>query len=181
MFTYTYANGNRFNPEDSRRRALIYVPANQGDIVFADEATADAQWAALDAFISNDEYLNSRRGTYTERNGSRTPFETTIDLKVIQDISVKAGGSTHTLQITWDMFNFANLLNPEWGQVNFVGNDRNVELIRFEGFATDGQGNETLQPTFSFQEPTGNVWDVLNSGLRSGRWSSQIGVRYLFN
>lgn len=180
LFTYTYGRGHVLNPEDSRRRALMYVPANQNEIVFADESTAAAQWDALDAFISADEYLNSRRGTYTERNGSRTPFENIIDLKVVQDISFKAGQTTHTLQLTFDLFNVGNFLNPEWGKINFVGNDRNVELVRFEDFATDANGNPTNIPTFSFQTPTGNVWDLTTSGLRAARWSSQIGVRYLF-
>ena len=175
LFSYTYANGNRFNPVDSRRRALIYVPQNADEIRFADQTTAAQQWADLDEFISNDAYLSSRRGDYTERNGSRTPFENILDLKVVQDISIQAGNTTHSLQLTWDLFNVANLLNPAWGQINFVSNDENVELIRFEGFAED-----TLEPTFSFQKPTGNVWDLQNSGLRSARWASQIGVRYLF-
>lgn len=181
LFTYTYGNGNNFNPEDSRRRALMYVPANQNEIRFADESTAAAQWAALDEFINNDPYLSTRRGDYTERNGSRTPFENIIDLKVIQDVSLKAGNSVHTFQITFDLFNVGNFLNPAWGKVNFVGNDRNIELVRFEGFALDGQGNETLEPTFSFQTPNGNVWDLQTSGLRSARWASQLGIRYLFN
>ena len=67
---------------------LIYVPENQGEILLVDQVvdgnvvkTAAQQWAELDAFIANDEYLSSRRGDYAERNMSRTPFENIIDLK----------------------------------------------------------------------------------------------------
>ncbi|MEM7367529.1 MAG: carboxypeptidase regulatory-like domain-containing protein [Bacteroidota bacterium] len=181
LFSYTYANGHNLTNEDSRRRALIYIPQNQSDIVFADEANAAAQWAALDAFIEGDEYLRTRRGDYAERNGRRTPFENLFDLKIVQDLFVKAGGSTHAFQVTFDVFNVGNMLNSAWGKSNFVGNDGNVEVIRFEGFANDDQGNPTNQPTFSFQTPNGDVWDLSQTGLRSGRWSSQLGIRYLFN
>ena len=67
--------------ENSKDMDLIYIPAQQSDIIFADAATADQQWADLDAFIKQDKYLNENRGKYSERNGPRLPWENIIDFK----------------------------------------------------------------------------------------------------
>ncbi|MEM7658693.1 MAG: carboxypeptidase regulatory-like domain-containing protein [Bacteroidota bacterium] len=180
-YSYVYGNGAALTNEDDQQNVtLMYVPANQDDIVFADPATADAQWAALDAFISADDYLNSRRGEYAERNKLRTPFEHTIDMKLVQDVWIENNGTRHNLQITFDVFNVANLLNSAWGARNFVGNRGNFALLRFVDFEEDGMGNPTTVPTFAFDAPQSNPWTLLNSGLRSGRWASQLGIRYSF-
>lgn len=175
-FSYVYTNGDALTGEDSEDlRALIYVPADQSEIVFADQSTAAAQWAALDAFISADDYLSSRRGQYVERNRSRTPFENLFDLKILQDISFKVGEKKHTFQLTFDIFNLGNFLNPNWGKSFFVGNDGYFRLIRFVDFEP---GSTT--PRFAFDGVDGDPWTLIQTGTRSARWYSQIGVRYSF-
>lgn len=175
-YSYVYQNGEELQNEDDQPQVtMIYVPENQSDIVFADPATAGAQWAALNEFIENDSYLSNNRGQYMERNHARTPFETLIDMKIVQDFYVNAGGIKHNLQLSFDLFNVANFINPNWGSKYFVGNRGNYELIRFVGFEPG-----TNQPTFAFDAPTGEVWDRVNSGFRSNRWFSQVGVRYSF-
>ncbi|MEO0469376.1 MAG: hypothetical protein AAF206_07145 [Bacteroidota bacterium] len=99
-----------------------------------------------------------------------------IDLKFIQDFSIKTGAKTHTLQLTADIFNFTNMLNNNWGRRYFVGSFGSFELLDFEGFQ-----NET-EPTFSFDGvdenfPNDNIDDT---GIQSSRWQMQLGVRYLF-
>ena len=178
-FSYTYDDG--LNGEDSRERALIYVPASQSEIVFADVATADAQWAALDAYIANDDYLSERRGQYAEKNMARTPFTSIIDFRLLQDFSIEmSNGKKNTIQLSFDIFNFGNLLNNDWGRRYFIpdGGGTSVELINFEGFQT-----ETNIPTYSFDTDLTNKKDILgkdDSGLISSRWQMQVGVRYIF-
>ncbi|MEL6671330.1 MAG: carboxypeptidase regulatory-like domain-containing protein [Bacteroidota bacterium] len=181
-FSYVYGNGEQLTNEDDQQHVtLIYVPKDASEIVFADPSTAATQWADLNAFIEADPYLRSRRGKYFERNHLRTPFEHIFDLKLIQDVMIKAGnGRNHTLQFTFDVFNVANLLNSSWGGRYFVGNRGNFDLIRFVGFQKDDLGNDTTVPTFSFETPSGDPWTLLNSGIQSGRWASQFGVRYIF-
>ncbi|MGI9543837.1 MAG: TonB-dependent receptor, partial [Cyclobacteriaceae bacterium] len=178
-FSYVYNDNGDLTNEDSEERQMIYVPRNQSEIVFADQATAAAQWAALDAYIEGDDHLKDRRGAYAERNQSRTPFESVIDLKITQDFFINTpNGRRHTLQVSFDIFNFSNFINKNWGRRYFVGDD-NFELLTFEGFALDTSGEETLQPTFSFNDP-GDPYDILTSGINSGRWAAQFGVRYSF-
>ncbi len=180
-YSYVYQNGEALQNEDDQQAVtMIYIPANQSEIVFADEATASAQWTALNNFIENDAYLSKNRGQYMERNNARTPFEGLFDLKIAQDFFINSGDRRHTLQFTFDLFNVANFINPKWGGKYFVGNRGNFELIRFVGFQNDASGNPTNTPTFSFEAPTGEVWDRVPSGFRSNRWFSQVGIRYIF-
>jgi hypothetical protein len=181
-YSYVYNDEGLLTNQSEESTQLIYVPADQSEILLVDQLndegavikTAQQQWNELDAFIANDDYLSSRRGDYAEANMSRTPFQNVIDLKVLQDFYIETGnGTRHTLQLSWDVFNFTNFLNKNWGRRYFVGG-RTVELIDFQGFVGD-----TNQPTFTFNDP-GTVYDIVQSGIYSARWYSQIGVRYSF-
>ena len=189
--TYIIGNGDNFDNEDSRNRALVYVPASQADIVLVDRtdrdgnvvATAAQQWEALDEFIENDEYLSSRRGQYTERNAFRAPFINTFDLRLLQDFYLtQPNGKRHTLQASLDIFNLGNLINSSWGK-RYFGSSNGIELVEFEGFQEDAQGNETLVPTYSFQEFDNDdpfFGRLDDRGVISSRWQMQIGLRYIF-
>ena len=174
-FSFTYNDGGNLTGEGVEPRSLIYVPANSSEIVFEDNQAS--QWAALDAYISNNEYLNSRRGQYVERNGSRTPFEAIFDIKVAQDFILTTGsGKKHTLQVTFDLFNVANFLNSDWGRRYFV-DGATFELLNFKGYQ-----DNTKIPTFSFTQK-GDPWNIrqgVSDGGRSARWTAQIGARYSF-
>jgi hypothetical protein len=153
--------------------AMMFIPAAKDQIVFADAATADAQWEALNTFIENDKYLSQHRGEYAARNGARTPFEHMIDLKIAQDFFVMAGSTKHKLQLTFDVFNLANLLNPAWGP-KYYAYVNTMQLVTFKGFAADG-----TTPTFEFKKPN-SIYSVDDSGIRASRWMAQIGLRYSF-
>jgi hypothetical protein len=176
-YSYIYNDGGSLNNEDSRERNLIYVPANQSEIVLVDDAdygTAAEQWAALDAFINNDPYLKDRRGQYAERNMNRTPTQSILDLRFLQDFYITSGsGRRHTLQLSLDIYNFGNLINKDWGR-RYNPAFGGWQLLNFEGF----QG--TREPTFTFDPTTEDTWFPDDSGLTSSRWQMQIGARYIF-
>lgn len=177
-FSYIY-NGTLLN-DDSRDNALLYVPANASEINLVDyvdsgvTVTAAEQWTALDAFIEGNDYLKNKRGQYTERNGDRARWSHIVDLRIVQDISIKSAKNNHTLQLTADIFNFTNLLNKKWG-VRYFAN--NVSAIRV---AADGG---TANPKFNFNPNTLSRVDNLidDRGLQSSRWQAQLGIRYTFN
>ncbi|NOY38445.1 MAG: TonB-dependent receptor [Chlorobi bacterium] len=173
-FSYIYNDRGNMNGNGESDNNLIYIPKNQGDIVFADAATASQQWTDLNDFIENDAYLSKHRGEYAERNGARLPFNNVVDMKIAQDIFVTTGDIKNTLQVTFDVFNLTNLLNKNWGRRYYVSYDY-YRLIRFEGFDTDG-----TTPTFSFNKPSGNIWNIDDSGIVSSRWQAQVGLRYIF-
>jgi len=161
---------------------LLYIPNYENDINLVDigspgdddYVSAAQQWAELDAHINSEPYLKENRGKYAERNGDRLDFEHNFDFKLIQDFFIEAGGRRHTLQITFDIFNVANLLNHKWGRKYYANNDQ-IELISHEGRAANGTASE-----FTFVKPSGDLFYIDDSGLSSSRWQAQLGVRYIF-
>lgn len=182
---FSYAYNRDISNEDSRERALIYVPANSSEIVFDESSrSAAAQWADLDAYISNDPYLKNKRGQYAEKNEANAPFSNIVDLKFLQEFFLEnANGKKHTLQISFDIFNFTNFLNKDWGKRWGVpnGDETNLFLLNYEGNIS-GPSGETI-PTFSFPSGVSRMEDRLtkdDSGLVSSRWQMQFGLRYSF-
>ncbi len=174
-YSYTYNDRGGLNNEDSRERSLIYVPADQNDIILVDDGdrTAAQQWSELDAFISDDPYLSTRRGQYVEKNQSRAPFSNVLDLRLLQDVALTLGENKHQFQISLDVLNFTNLLNKNWGRILSSPNFGNFELMDFEGFQEDG-----TTPTFTFSGVDEDRFSIANF---NSRWRMQLGVRYIFN
>ncbi len=166
-FSYTYIGD--FNGDGETSNDLIFIPRDKSQINFKalPNATADQQWAALDAFIKSDDYLNTHRGQIMERNGSRNPWIGHLDLHVGQVLPIL---ESHRVEITIDVLNFNNLLNKNWGRERYVVN-QNLSLVKYEGIVNG-------QRTFSFTAPASGVawqYNDLNS-----RWQAQLGLRYSF-
>ena len=88
-----------------------------------------------------------------------------------------AGDKKHTLQISFDIFNFTNMLNKDWGR-RYFSNFGAIELMDFEGFQAD---NTTPEFTFNVDRTQLTDYTTINdSGVNGSRWSMQIGVRYSF-
>ena len=195
-YTFIYNDNGNLTGEDSRERSLIYIPATSSDIILVqddpDGLTPEEQWTALDAAIEADPYLSKNRGDYAANNASWGRWANVLDLKLIQDFSIEAGGKNHTFQITADIFNFTNLLNQNWGIRSFYSSD--VQFINFEGFQANDDGSSTNIPTFSFNPALlvgdDEIFDDLDpdrispflddSGIQSSRWQAQLGIRYIF-
>lgn len=178
---FTYLVNGDLNSDGRNGNDLLYVPKNTSEIKFIDflnsdntiRYTAAQQQAAFESYISANKYLNRRRGTYTERNGSSTPWENVFDMRFAQDFFITTGSSRHTLQFTFDIFNFTNLLNRDWGRQWTVTNQAYTilsSLNRTTGpVASQGKGYN-----FSIgQDP----WNV----TFGSRFQGQFGLRYSFN
>lgn len=174
-FSYTY-NNRLVNDDSQNGQDLIFVPATRDQINLVDDAvfgTADQQWANLDEFIKNDDYLSTRRGQYAERNGGRLPFTNIVDLKVMQDVFINVGGKRRAIQISLDMFNFTNMLNKDWGRRYVITNDA-YNLIAVT------RSSASTTATYKFNKPKADVWNIDESGINSSIWQAQLGVRLLF-
>lgn len=177
-FSYVYSgdmNGDRLNGND-----LIYIPRNQDEILLATEGandtrTIDQIWEQLDAYIDQDDYLSAHRGEYAARNGARTPWSTQLDVRIIQDFYIEVGGKRNTLQLTFDIFNFGNMLNKNWGTLQTPRRNQLLTYVTQESgsgrpvFAFPLDGGEALKETF---RPNLNISSV---------WQAQFGIRYIFN
>jgi outer membrane receptor for ferrienterochelin and colicin len=171
-------NANNETGSTSRNRSLIYIPANQNEITLVETngLSPQEQWNRLNAFIEDDPYLSENRGGYAEKNSNFLPFVSFLDLSVRQDFGMKLGGKNHRMQVSWDVINLANFINPSWGvRYQVPGDFNNYELYSFEGYADDG-----TTPTFSYTEEGLNT-DALNISNFGSRWRMRLGLRYIFN
>jgi Carboxypeptidase regulatory-like domain len=179
---YTYGFVNYTVQNTPQQVSLAYIP-NQGEAVnffqtYTDAShnvvTAKSQADAFNAFIDHDKYLSSRRGTFTERNGARTPWNTTADFHFSQDIGV-GRRSNQVITLSWDIVNVTNLLDKDWGHLFFSPNTYNstasVGLVPYIPAQTS-QG----YPVFKYQDP-GKPYSV---DFMNSRWQMQMGVRYSF-
>ena len=96
---------HHFQPIDGFA-TLAYIPKDGETVKFFEDnttTTAIQQANAFDAFINGDSYLKTRRGKFTERNGGRTPWNTTADLRITQDFNFKAGHKKNTVSFRMAM------------------------------------------------------------------------------
>ena len=184
----SYIYGNDLNG-DGQINDLIYVPQNATELTFATLTaggktfTPEQQQVALDALISGDEYLNSRRGTYAQRNGGFFPWLSRVDLSAVQEVYVNVKGKLNRIQFRADILNFGNMLNNAWGvgysttsgsfgtaspltvaSVSATG----VPTYRMATRVVDGS-TQLLDKTFVKTISVGNAWQA------------QLGLRYFFN
>jgi hypothetical protein len=184
-FSYIVAgdlNGDRVSNND-----LVFVPQKASDIRFATLTvgsgasavtyTEAQQQAAFDAYISQDPYLSTRRGQYAERNALDLPFLHRFDLSVAQDVFIKIKEKRNAFQIRFDILNFGNMLNNNWGVsqragapqlLNFVSRDASGVPTYRLATQRDASGTYLARDTYQYNS---SVFDV---------WTAQLGIRYTF-
>lgn len=184
---YSYVYANSMINDNGRRNEnfdLIYIPTAadliemnfipikdiNGHVLYSPEQ----QKKFLNAFIENDKYLKRHRGEFAKRNGARLPFTHLVDLRLQQEVIIKCSRKKIQAIITFDVFNFTNMLNRNWGRTWFLTND-SYPLITFEGFIN----TTTLTPQYQFRPLNGKPWAIQTSTLpgNSARWISQLGVK----
>jgi hypothetical protein len=173
-------NGSNANlvymPKDRSEISLVPYTDNQGNVV-----SADAQWAGFEAFMAAQN-LTNKRGQYLKRNELTSPWINTMDVRLSHEFRLK---NNHSLQISIDIFNFLNLLNKKWGQVNYVSNTNNYTVPILYG-AKDangslyrgkpGEANYTPNLNFVLRTDT----DTVQNDELSSSWKGQIGARFTF-
>lgn len=187
--SYVYGVGSMVRDDGTNgTNDLIYIPTKDDltTMIFLNNTvsgvtyTPDQQRAALERYIESDRYLRNNRGKFAERNGSRLPFTNIIDLKIAQDFNIKVGSKRYQFQLTYDVFNFGNMLNRNWGRTYFQQND-NFQLIQFAGYvnaATNLTPQYRFNPTLVGRSPW-NVSTTTNAAY-AARWISQLGLRFNF-
>ncbi len=166
------------NGDGQTSNDLAYIPKNRNDVILVTGTGAPApssDYDNLDRYISNDPYLSSRRGQYAERNGDRTSWSHDIDLHLSQQIPTFLD---QHFEITFDVLNFLNLLNHNWGTIPTITNSQDF-LLTFYGLNKDPSSPNYGKPEFRYQHGDPNVKPWVNDNLLS-RWQAQIGLRYSF-
>ncbi len=183
-YSLTMSENNDYNGDGYKGNSLLYLPTEVElqEMIFTDvtgkdadgktivTSTADEQRALFGAFLASDGYAKNHRGQYAERNGNVAPFEHQIDLHLAESIFVlKNRGSK--IMLTFDILNFANLLNKKWGAswggvyavtpLKYVGSNR----IANGTYVAKYQWNDYTKP---------------NKANISSRWHAQVGVKVIF-
>lgn len=178
---YTFGFVNTSVQNTAQQVSLAYIPYRDETSRFFQNVydkngvllTTGAQQAdAFNAFIDKSSYLSGRRGSFTERNMGRTPWNTTADFRFVQELHLKNG---HVISLSWDILNLTNLVNKNWGWVYFSPNTFNstasVGLTPYIPNRVVGG-----YPQYTFQDP-GKPYSV---DFFNSRWQMQAGIRYTF-
>ena len=179
---YSYVYSGDLNNDGSSNNDLIYIPRSASEITLVpsarptgvtDTRTPAEIWSQLDQFIARDSYLSRHRGQYAERNGPRTPWNHRVDLRVAQEVNLDGGATPRSVELTFDIVNFGNLLRNSWGKYYFVPNlnNQNVYPIAYRSGRAVG-----ATPSFSY-DPIGTPYQTDDF---QSRWQMQAGVRLRF-
>jgi hypothetical protein len=168
-------NDLMFVPKDASQIKLVNARAVGGVV---DTRTQTELWNQLDAFISNNPYLSTRRGQFAERQALILPWVHRMDLNFTQDFYIKHKDTKHTLRFTADVYNFTNLISKELGIQQIP---TTMTPLNFDRMDADGK-----TPIFSFPYLDGRNKVPFTDSFRDNvgfgsRFQIQLGVRYLFN
>ena len=174
---FAYVYGGDINNDGTGSNDLLYVPTD-AEIdkmnfipfpdVLGDIKDAAEQRAAFKSFISQDEYLSSKRGTYTEKYAGENPWIGQLDLRILQDF--KIGTSGKTIQVSLDFVNLGNLINSDWGVRKYA-----TTSGYFQPISVNYNGNS---PSYTFDPSTKNTFST--SPDLVSRWQMQVGLRFIF-
>lgn len=187
-YRFSYVYSGDFNRDGTSNNDLIYIPKDPSEIDFTSFTfpngvtyTAQQQKDIFFNYINQDKYLRAHKGQYAERNGAQAPWRNQLDVKFIQDLFINIGKNKNTVQFTLDIFNFGNLINPNWGKVRTV----NASTLLVPTNATSGTiftPGGTTRPTFRLQTDRNNpVTTTFRDNVSiASTYYMQFGLRYIF-
>ena len=182
-FRYSYAYNGDANGDGQTANDLIYIPRSfdevKDNLLPGGFASQQEAWDAMDKFIAQDAYLSKHRGEHAERNGAVAPYTSQLDMSMSHDLKfLQNNGRVHTLRFSFDVANFLNLLNRNWGvqQTTVLGNQQYQFLTVDKKQLPSDLNNNTLKYTMD-NKLTDTFKDFYGSG---SRWQMQFGVKYFF-
>src|SRR5579883_1203717 len=179
---YTWVFSNDANGDSVAGWDPVYIPsANDPKVAFA-PGTSPAVIQQFYDYLSHDKYLRDHRGQIAGRNGAHTPWINTLDLSMQQEIPGIFAGNKGILRL--DIFNFLNLLNKKWGDVQNTGIYPTRTLAAYSGVNAQGQYVYTL-PTNKAGQYSPQALQVYDGGFYDpsrvvSRWSMMATVKYTF-
>jgi len=189
--SFTYLVNSDINGDGISQNDPIYVPRNATDPAELRIGTGTGGAFALnpttaqvfERFIEVQPCLDKQRGSIMTRNSCQGPMIRRMDVSMRQTL-VDLRGQHVTLQ--WDVFNFPNMLNHQWGRAKGVtgANFNRVVVLntagRQAGALSTGLWNYNMVTGMfnsmrSFDEP----WSV-SSNSAANNYQMQLTVRYAF-
>ena len=173
---YSWIYNNDLNG-DGQNNDLLYIPTavNSGEVVFkGTTGVTAAQAEALFWSIVEEKGLNGYAGSFVPRNSSFAPWTNTFDLRISQELPGFFKGNKAIM--TFDILNFGNLLNKDWGHIDEIGFSSAGGLSRsfvdFMGLDASGKYIYGI---------TNKVEDfVIRQNSGESQWTAQVTLKYEF-
>jgi hypothetical protein len=171
--TATSSNDLAYIPSEADLANMTFLPNTVNGITYS----PDQQKFMLNQFIMGDKYLRKHRGAFAERNGARQPFTHIVNMSLEQKFRVKLSGRRVEFTVRYDMFNFTNLINKDWGRQWFLSFDQ-FQLYQFVSYVSAAN----LTPQYRYTPINGTPYGVSTSTepRLSARWISQMSFRLNF-
>lgn len=179
---YSFTTTNDMN-NDGYSNDLIYIPRDASEITFlpltagANTFTPEQQSARFFELIENNSYLKANKGSYAERNGAVLPWRHVFDFRVLQDFFVNVKGKRNTIQLSFDVLNFSNLVSSDFGIRPQTASGITTPLKYVDRDATG-------RPRFQLNTASNQLIEAKssqNTFSSSTTWYGQFGLRYIFN
>ena len=168
---YSLIYNGDVNGDNGTSNDLFFIPTDaqidQMEFIATAKYSADQQRANLKEWLANTRYVKNHRGEYYKRYADNLPFESHFDLHIAQKIGIQVGKYVHSLELSLNIMNVANLLNKDWGRVY-----------------SSGYSSEFMSPVtynggkFQFLHDADYPLVYPNSYL--SRWRGQLGLKYTF-
>jgi outer membrane receptor protein involved in Fe transport len=177
----SYVFSGDMNGDGGSGNDLIYIPRDMSEMNFSQFThtngrvfTPAEQAQAFETYIQQDEYLRQHRGEYAKRGAVFLPLVHRLDFSVTQDLFANLGGKRNAFQLRFDVQNFGNLLNSDWG----VGQRLIRNQVLTNGGA-DAQGRATYRMVVVNNELL--TRSLEKSVSFNDVYSFMISLRYSFN
>jgi hypothetical protein len=97
----------------------------------------------------------------------------------MQDLFTKIGKSKNTVQFTVDIFNFGNMIDPNWGKFRTI----NASSILIPQNVNSLVPGGSVVPTFRLATDRGQIiTETFRDNVSTAStYSIQFGLRYIFN
>ena len=164
-YSYTFlgdANGDRINGND-----LFYIPTGPGNVLFVNAA----QEQAFFDFLESDGYLSSHRGQVAGRNDAYAPWTQQMDIRIAQELP--GFFADNKAELYFDILNFTNLLNDDWGHIDEFGFPGSRQIARFAGV-------DPASGRYIYEFPGVPADTIRRDRVGESRWALQVGFRYEF-
>lgn len=170
---YSWMYTNDMNG-DGISNDLMYIPKNDSEIQFKEEADRIAFWK----FVNQDSYLKHHKGEYAEAYAARSPWVHRFDFRFAQDLELKIGSTKHKFQISADIMNVGNILNSKWGVYKNNAASNYSRILKFEGKDANNVPIYSMYKDKNGSYPTESYSTYVDY---SQCWKIQLGLKYFFN
>ena len=181
-YSYVYAgdvNGDGFPGPRASRLAndLIYIPQGLTDLP-ATVATA----ILFGGLVEEEECLQEQVGRILARNTCETPWSNRVDLRVSQTVKTRG----FSVEVTLDLLNVLNLLDPSWGSVQIANPVVQIFRVRRASVPGGGRGTPAMPKLVAWytgalrrDRDTGKVLGTrpFAPEVPTSQWRAQLGLR----